>query len=112
MRNALVSSATAFFIFASAASAAAPIDSMDRKPLVIGTKIESGQIVHGSPTAEVDPDDYYVSQIGVSFTQEVVVNHRLNIKAGVGGVFYSTFPTAVNNTGSGLGVKFGPGITQ
>jgi hypothetical protein len=89
-------------------------DTIERKPLVIGTKIETGQIVQGSQVSgEVgDPDDNYLSQIGVSLTQEVVVNRRLNIRVGVGGVFYSVFPAEPNPFGNALGTKFGPGITQ
>ncbi|HEX2612654.1 MAG TPA: hypothetical protein VHO02_03560, partial [Fibrobacteria bacterium] len=95
-----------------ALDARAQIDSIERKPLVIGTKIETGQIVQGSPASTVDPDDYYISQIGVSLTQEVIVNGRLNVKVGAGGVFYNSFPAVIASNGSGYGVKFGPGITQ
>jgi hypothetical protein len=91
-------------------------DTIERKPLVIGTKIETGQIVQGSPAGATppdgDPDGNYISQIGVSLTQEVVVNRRLNVKVGAGGVFYSVFPSVPNNFGTTLGTKFGPGITQ
>src|SRR5690606_5453929 len=74
-------------------------------------------IVQGSPAAYDgsygDPDGQYISQIGVSLTQEVVVNKRLNIRVGAGGIFYSVFPSVpINSFGSTLGTKFGPGITQ
>jgi hypothetical protein len=94
------------------AAAQAPGDTIERKPLVIGTKIETGQIVQGSKVDDFDPDDYYISQIGVSLTQEVVVNRRLNMKVGAGGVFYNSYPQIINSSGAGYGVKFGPGITQ
>lgn len=100
------------FALALPAMAQAPRDSIERKPLVIGTKIETGQIVQGSRTIDFDPDDYYISQIGVSLTQEVVVNRRLNVKVGAGGVFYNSYPQVINSGGAGYGVKFGPGITQ
>ena len=87
-------------------------DTIERKPLVIGTKIETGQIVQGSKVIDYDPDDYYISQIGVSLTQEVIVNRRLNVKVGAGGVFYGSYPQVINSGGAGYGVKFGPGITQ
>jgi hypothetical protein len=89
-------------------------DVVERKPLVVGTKIETGQIVQGSPAggASGDPDGHYLSQIGVSLTQEVVVNNRLNLRVGAGGVFYNVFPAVPNNLGTTLGTKFGPGITQ
>src|SRR4051794_37512831 len=94
------------------AFAGSSVDSVERKPLVVGTKIETGQIVQGSRTIDFDPDDYYISQIGVSLTQEVVVNRRLNVKVGAGGVFYNSYPQVINSSGAGYGVKFGPGITQ
>lgn len=94
------------------ALAQASQDTIERKPLVIGTKIETGQIVQGSKVIGIDPDDYYISQIGVSLTQEVIVNRRLNVKVGAGGVFYNAYPTAIRSDGGGYGVKFGPGITQ
>lgn len=89
-------------------------DTIERKPLVIGTKIETGQIVNGSQAGgnAGDPDGHYLSQIGVSLTQEVVVNRRLNVRVGTGGVFYSVFPAFPSNLGNTLGTKFGPGITQ
>jgi hypothetical protein len=98
-------------LFVSAIGAFAQ-DTIERKPLVIGTKIETGQIVQGSKVIDFDPDDYYISQIGVSLTQEVIVNRRLNVKVGAGGVFYSSYPQVINSGGAGYGVKFGPGITQ
>lgn len=105
----LLVTATAFMALETLAQ-----DTIERKPLVIGTKIETGQIVNGSQAGgeSGDPDDHYLSQIGVSLTQEVVVNRRLNVRVGVGGVFYSVFPAYPNNFGNTLGTKFGPGITQ
>jgi hypothetical protein len=99
-------------ISAGVALAQSPVDTIERKPLVIGTKIETGQIVQGSKVIGIEPDDYYISQIGVSLTQEVIVNRRLNVKVGAGGVFYNAFPASIRSDGGGYGTKFGPGITQ
>ena len=112
MRTHIVFQITVFTLFSAGAFAAAQPDSIERKPLVVGTKIETGQIVQGSKVIGIDPDDYYISQVGVSLTQEVVVNRQLNIKVGAGGVFYNAYPTALRSDGGGYGVKFGPGITQ
>jgi hypothetical protein len=85
---------------------------VERKPLILGTKIETGQIVNGDTNSTgVDADKWYLSQIGVSLTQEVTVDKRLDMRVGVGGVFYYSFPIVPGNSGS-QGTKFGPGITQ
>jgi hypothetical protein len=112
MRLSALSLPAALLCLSLPAAAQAPGDSIERKPLVIGTKIETGQIVQGSKVIGIDPDDYYISQIGVSLTQEVIVNRSLNLKVGAGGVFYNSYPTAIRSDGGGYGVKFGPGITQ
>jgi hypothetical protein len=112
MRQFALCLSVGLFALALPATAQVVRDSIERKPLVIGTKIETGQIVQGSRVAGYDPDDYYLSQIGVSLTQEVVVNRRLNVKVGAGGVFYNSYPQVINSSGAGYGVKFGPGITQ
>jgi hypothetical protein len=95
-----------------AASISLAEDVIDRKPLAIGTKIETGQIVSGEPDyTSNDPDKFYLSQIGVNLTQEVTVNQRLEMKVGVGGVFYYSFPIIRGQAGS-QGTKFGPGVSQ
>lgn len=87
-------------------------DLIERKPLAIGTKIETGQIMNGEPdVTSADPDKFYLSQIGVNLTQEVTVNHRLEMKVGVGGVFFYSFPINRGNAAS-QGTKFGPGVSQ
>lgn len=87
-------------------------DVIDRKPLAIGTKIETGQIMDGEPdVTNADPDRFYLSQIGVNLTQEVTVNRRLELKVGVGGVFFYSFPINRGNANS-QGTKFGPGVSQ
>ncbi|MBW8890170.1 MAG: hypothetical protein JF616_20645 [Fibrobacteres bacterium] len=94
------------------AAAAAEPDLIERKPLAIGTKMETGQIVQGEPDINaVDPSKFYLSQIGVNLTQEVTVNHRLEMKVGVGGVFFYSFPNIRGDAGS-QGTKFGPGVSQ
>jgi hypothetical protein len=87
-------------------------DVIERKPLAIGTKMETGQIVKGEPDINaVDPDKFYLSQIGVNLTQEVTVNRRLEMKVGVGGVFFYSFPNIRGDAGA-QGTKFGPGVSQ
>jgi hypothetical protein len=84
-----------------------------RKPLAIGTKIETGKIQDGEPNQWVgdDPDDFYLSYIGVNLTQEVIVDQIMELKVGVGGVFFYSFPERRGNPGA-QGTKFGPGVSQ
>lgn len=83
-----------------------------RKPVAIGTKIETGQVVKGvAGKTGGDPDGSYISRMAVSLTQEAVIDDRFEVKAGVGGVFFSIFPDVRGQAGS-QGIKFGPGITQ
>ena len=87
-------------------------DVIERKPLALGTKIETGQLVDAEKDINPDdPDGFYLSQIGVSMTQEVTVNHRLEMKVGVGGVFFYSYPNIRGDAGA-QGTKFGPGVSQ
>lgn len=86
---------------------------IERKPLALGTKIETGKIANGEGNAYFgdDPDDFYLSYIGVNLTQEVVVDRRMEFKVGVGGVFFYSFPNRRGNPVA-QGTKFGPGVSQ
>ena len=86
---------------------------IERKPLAIGTKIETGKIVDGESNQIEgdDPDDFFLSYIGVNLTQEVVVDRRMELKVGVGGVFFYSFPNKRGNPNA-QGTKFGPGVSQ
>lgn len=86
---------------------------IERKPLALGTKIETGKIANGEGNAYFgdDPDDFYLSYIGVNLTQEVVVDRRMELKVGVGGVFFYSFPNRRGNPVA-QGTKFGPGVSQ
>jgi hypothetical protein len=86
---------------------------IERKPLAIGTKIETGKIVDGESNQYFgdDPDDFFLSYIGVNLTQEVVVDRRMELKVGVGGVFFYSFPNK-RGYAAAQGTKFGPGVSQ
>jgi hypothetical protein len=88
-------------------------DVIERKPLAVGTKMETGQIVNGdkSQWEGGEPDKYYLTNIGVNLTQEVVINHTTELKVGVGGVFYYSFPDQ-RDVPLTQGTKFGPGVSQ
>jgi hypothetical protein len=88
-------------------------DVVERKPLAIGTKIETGKIVEGESNQYFgdDPDDFFLSYIGVNLTQEVVVDRRMELKVGVGGVFFYSFPNR-RGYSAAQGTKFGPGVSQ
>jgi len=111
-RRARIAAVTSFATITCLAAIATAQENVVRKPLAIGTKIETGQVVKGVPnkTGE-DADKSYLSRMAVSLTQEVVVDDRIEIKAGVGGVFFSLFPDVPGQAQS-QGIKFGPGITQ
>jgi hypothetical protein len=96
-----------------AAAAACAESVVERKPLAIGTKIETGKIVDGESNQYFgdDPDDFFLSYIGVNLTQEVVVDHRMELKVGVGGVFFYSFPNR-RGYSAAQGTKFGPGVSQ
>lgn len=112
MVNYMRHGALASVLIAAKALFAADGDVIERKPLVLGTKIETGQIVKGEKEINaVDPSKFYLSQIGVNLTQEVTVNHRLEMKVGVGGVFFYSFPNIRGDAGA-QGTKFGPGVSQ
>lgn len=92
---------------------AAQEKTIERKPLAIGTKIETGKIVDGESNKYFgdDPDDFYLSYIGVNLTQEVVVDRLMELKVGVGGVFFYSFPNK-RGYSAAQGTKFGPGVSQ
>jgi hypothetical protein len=107
----MLKASTILTLFAAITSWAESV--IERKPLTIGTKIETGKIADGESNANFgdDPDNFYLSYIGVNLTQEVVVDERMELKVGVGGVFYYSFPNRRGNPVA-QGTKFGPGVSQ
>lgn len=85
---------------------------LERKPLVIRSYVDFGQVVEGS-NGEISPNGPIefapIQRTGISVVQEVNVEKRLNIKVGVGGLFWYPFPQLKESPHTQI-VKFGPGI--
>ncbi len=88
-----------------------------RKPTSIGMGIEMGQIVNGEDwdsnagQTKVDVDMAFLQRLSIGITESAIVKEKLYLKAGVGGMFWYSFPRKLNNTEDNL-LKFGPGITE
>jgi hypothetical protein len=90
-------------------------DDVKALPLSMVTQLDGGQLVKGQVN-----DDHYkqrpLQRTSVWITQEILIAERLNVRAGVGGIFWYTFPGG--NAGYSnvapftTGTKFGPGITR
>jgi hypothetical protein len=84
---------------------------IERSPLSIGTSIEMGQIIEGSdPFEQLQLRGDFVPRTGVWLTQAATINQRLDLKMGVGGLFWYSWPEKENQTHM-RGTKFGPGIS-
>jgi hypothetical protein len=91
----------------------------DFRPLRIDSYVDLGQIVKGHSqelrsdlggrTGDGDIRDYFLSNIGIALVSEAVVKDKLDLKIGVGGLFWYPFPnlSAVSRI-----IKFGPGISE
>jgi hypothetical protein len=84
-------------------------------PLSMVTQVDGGQLVKG----QVNEDHYKqrpLQRTSVWITQELLIAERLNVRAGVGGIFWYTFPGGnpgySNVAPFTTGTKFGPGITR
>ncbi len=88
-----------------------------RKPTSIGMGIEMGQIVKGEDwdskagQSKVDVDMAFLQRLSIGITESAIVKEKLYLKAGVGGMFWYSFPRKLNATEDNL-LKFGPGITE
>lgn len=64
---------------------------LERKPLVIRSYVDFGQVVKGS-NQEQSPNGPIefapIQRTGITAIQEVNVRQKLNIKVGVGGLFW------------------------
>jgi hypothetical protein len=82
------------------------------KPMSTQTNIDVGQIVHGwNEDLRQDFEGQFLSRTSVWLMQEGTINKRLDIKMGVGGVFWYVLPEQDGAPHTRL-VKFGPGIRQ
>lgn len=91
---------------------AAGEDEVVVKPMSTATYIDAGQIVHGwNEDLRQDFEMQFLSRTSVWLMQEGTINRRLDIKMGVGGVFWYVLPEQDGAPHTRL-VKFGPGIRQ
>lgn len=97
----------------SSAEAADAKDSvLERKPLVIRSYVDFGQVVEGSNQDQSPngPIEFApIQRTGITAIQEVNVRQKLNIKVGVGGLFWYPWPQLKESPHTQI-VKFGPGI--
>jgi hypothetical protein len=87
-----------------------------RKKLAMATQFDFGQIMSGrgiQPQAG-DVGEQFLQRTGVWLTQEVSIDEKLQVKIGVGGMFWYSLPEAkAGEEGAHkLLTKFGPGISQ
>jgi len=88
------------------------------KPVSISGQFDNGQIISGRtneaeqpPFNSIDLGGDYFNRTGVWLTQDAVVNKRLEMIVGVGGVFWYALPTRYGDPASNQ-TEFGPGISQ
>jgi hypothetical protein len=87
------------------------------KPLSMTTQVDGGQIVKGNFNGSV-LEEQFVQRTSVWITQELAIGPRLDVRAGVGGLFWYATPSPVPNGAFSevapfvATAKFGPGITR
>jgi hypothetical protein len=90
---------------------------IEYKRVSIAGQFDNGQIVKGRTSyTENNAKDYefngeFFQRMGVWITQEAIVEQRLQLTVGVGGIFWYSIPNDPN-TVSSRQTQFGPGISQ
>jgi len=87
-------------------------------PMEIGSYLDVGQVVNGTTTYQVnstdgtspDGDMKLLQHTAVYLNQTTTINDRLDIKVGVGGLFFYGYPATAS--ASARVIKFGPGVGQ
>jgi hypothetical protein len=88
-------------------------DGVVAPPLSMITQVDAGQLVKGHVN-DLKVEEQFLQRTSVWLTQELLIDRRLSVKAGVGGVFWYALP------GGEIGgdaahknlTRFGPGISQ
>jgi hypothetical protein len=92
-------------------------DDVKVKPLSMTTQVDGGQVVKGNYNGGL-LEDQFIQRTSVWITQEIAIGERLDVRAGVGGLFWYATPTPVANgvfsevAPFSTTTKFGPGITR
>lgn len=83
------------------------------RPVEIGAYVDLGQVVHGStPTlGDKDIDGLFLPRMGVTFTAQRVIDGKLHLKTGVGGLFWYPVDADLGADHTRT-LHFGPGITE
>lgn len=89
-------------------------------PLSMTTQVDAGQLMKGNTgsTSGNPSNQDFIQRTSVWLTQEIVIRERLDVKIGVGGLFWYSFPGAEpSSTASSITpfaslTKFGPGISR
>lgn len=100
---------------------AAPAHSqnMVTKPIRVQAYVDLGQVVKGSyedavgSPNTVDFENYFLSNIGVSMLAETVVDEKLHLNVGVGGLFWYPFMLLSSSPApENRRIWFGPGVSE
>lgn len=117
MKTSHLFTVSALFATAMGVSAVAS-DDIEFKRVSITGQFDNGQVVSGETHPEIlgsaagqSLDMRFFTRTGVWVTQEAIVNERLNLKVGVGGIFWYSMPSQRTSPLT-LQTQFGPGISQ
>lgn len=90
-------------------------DDVRALPLSMVTQLDGGQVVKGTWNGS-NIDDAFIQRTSVWITQEITIGSRLDVRAGVGGLFWYATPRpdpGISEVGRFAQLpKFGPGITR
>lgn len=90
-------------------------DDVMLKPLSLGTQVDLGQVVKGKWNESV-VDENFIQRTSVWVIQEIHVGDRLEMRAGIGGMFWYDIdnppPGEANIRPFVTSTKFGPGIAR
>jgi hypothetical protein len=92
MKHFIAKSALATFCLAAPLAWAQEDDGVRALPLSMVTQVDGGQVVKGTWNGS-NIDDQFIQRTSVWITQEIAVGERLNVRAGVGGLFWYATPT-------------------
>jgi hypothetical protein len=85
------------------------------KPMSLGTLVDGGHVVKGSGN-DGSLDGTIIQRTSVWVSQEIAIGERLDVRAGIGGIFWYTSPNPPTGAGEAGRFsqlpKFGPGITR
>jgi hypothetical protein len=107
----------ALLLAAFAATHAEESSNVEFKRVSISGQFDNGQIVSGKTSSyeatakNIDFNGEYFQRMGVWITQSAVVNSRLELTMGAGGIFWYSMPTLSSRIETRQ-TQFGPGISQ